>query len=185
MPVGHDHETSSAPGDLEIVRRLVNSYDAETGQEDLSGPAELSAWLDEIGLAQAAEATAADVTRFVEAREALRSLLRANNGAPLPDGASERLNVALAGATAEVRFAGGSATLEPSGTKPEAALARIALIVRDAMVSGEWARLKVCPADDCEWAFYDRSRNRSRTWCDMQDCGNRAKVRAYRTRKSR
>jgi predicted RNA-binding Zn ribbon-like protein len=184
MPVGHDHETSAAPGDLEIVRRLVNTFDAETGQEDLGSPAELSAWLEEIGLAQGAEASAAELARFVEAREALRSLLLANNGATLSGDASERLNAALAGTAAEVRFAGGAATLEPSGTKPEAALARIALIVRDAMVSGDWARLKVCPADDCEWAFYDRSRNRSRTWCDMQDCGNRSKVRAFRARKS-
>ena len=42
--------------------------------------------------------------------------------------------------------------------------------------------VKACPADDCRWAFYDRSRNRSGTWCDMSDCGNRAKARAYRKR---
>jgi predicted RNA-binding Zn ribbon-like protein len=107
-----------------------------------------------------------------------------NNGAASDENASERLNDALSGATSEVRFAGGSAKLEPRGGAVEAALARIALIVRDAMVSGEWARLKACPADDCQWAFYDRSRNRSRTWCDMQDCGNRSKVRAFRARKS-
>ena len=38
------------------------------------------------------------------------------------------------------------------------------------------AALKVCPADDCQWAFYDQSRNRSAIWCDMEVCGNRHKV---------
>jgi predicted RNA-binding Zn ribbon-like protein len=40
----------------------------------------------------------------------------------------------------------------------------------------------VCAAEDCRWAFYDRSRNRSRTWCSMEECGNRAKARSYRAR---
>jgi predicted RNA-binding Zn ribbon-like protein len=36
-------------------------------------------------------------------------------------------------------------------------------------------------ADDrgCGWIFYDQSRNHSRRWCDMKDCGNRAKVRRH------
>jgi predicted RNA-binding Zn ribbon-like protein len=31
----------------------------------------------------------------------------------------------------------------------------------------------------CGWLFWDSSRNRSRRWCDMRDCGNRAKVRRF------
>ena len=43
-------------------------------------------------------------------------------------------------------------------------------------------RLKICP--NCEWLFLDRSRNRSRTWCDMAVCGNRTKAkRHYRRNK--
>ncbi len=49
---------------------------------------------------------------------------------------------------------------------------------------GAWPRLKACPADDCQWAFYDGSRNRSRTWCWMEECGNREKTRRYRSRKA-
>jgi len=39
-------------------------------------------------------------------------------------------------------------------------------------------------ADDrgCGWLFLDMSRNRSRRWCDMRDCGNRDKVRRYYAR---
>ena len=56
--------------------------------------------------------------------------------------------------------------------------------MREAMLTGAWRRLKACPADDCQWAFYDRSRNRSRTWCKMDVCGNRSKVRTFRERRS-
>ena len=52
-----------------------------------------------------------------------------------------------------------------------------------AQAQGTWARLKACSADSCRWAFYDFSRNHSRTWCTMAECGNRAKARAYRARK--
>ena len=41
---------------------------------------------------------------------------------------------------------------------------------------------QVCVADDCQWAFYDTSKNRSRHWCSMGVCGNRQKTRTYRAR---
>jgi predicted RNA-binding Zn ribbon-like protein len=44
--------------------------------------------------------------------------------------------------------------------------------------------VKICPADDCLWAFYDESRNGSRQWCSMDDCCNRAKARAHRARQA-
>lgn len=45
-------------------------------------------------------------------------------------------------------------------------------------------RLKICA--NCGWLFVDRSKNRSRTWCDMAVCGNRAKAtRHYQRRKER
>ncbi|GGM69453.1 hypothetical protein GCM10012275_44860 [Longimycelium tulufanense] len=50
------------------------------------------------------------------------------------------------------------------------------------VLTGHWARIKICPAEDCQCAFYDRSRNRSRTWCSMRVCGNREKARNWRER---
>ena len=84
MPVGHDHETSSAPGDLEIVRRFVNTFDAET-RTRRTWAARPSSRPGSVRSASptGADATAADVARFDEVREALRSLLLANNGATL------------------------------------------------------------------------------------------------------
>jgi predicted RNA-binding Zn ribbon-like protein len=43
-------------------------------------------------------------------------------------------------------------------------------------------RMKIC--GNCGWLFIDRSKNKSRTWCDMAVCGNRAKAnRHYRRKK--
>ena len=43
-------------------------------------------------------------------------------------------------------------------------------------------RVRECGSATCEWLFIDRSRNHTRRWCDMKDCGNAAKVRRYRQR---
>ena len=60
-------------------------------------------------------------------------------------------------------------------------------IIRSAvemLVSDEVKRVKICADPACGWLFIDTSRNRSRRWCDMKDCGNRAKAgRFYRRRK--
>jgi len=40
--------------------------------------------------------------------------------------------------------------------------------------------LRQCQGDNCGWLFLDSSKNHSRCWCDMRDCGNRAKVRRHR-----
>ncbi len=50
------------------------------------------------------------------------------------------------------------------------------------LVTGDLSRVRVCGGERCGWLFVDTSKNRSRRWCDMQDCGNVAKVRRFRTR---
>lgn len=73
-------------------------------------------------------------------------------------------------------------TLRRSGDRPQAldtATARSALSL---VALSEPDRLKICP--NCRWLFLDRSRNRSRAWCDMAVCGNRVKAsRHYRRRR--
>ena len=69
----------------------------------------------------------------------------------------------------------------------EAARLVIAVVVGDYLAvraRGEWPRIKVCGSPDCRWAFVDGTRNRSRRWCDMAGCGNRAKNRAWRHRQT-
>ncbi|HEU4808124.1 MAG TPA: CGNR zinc finger domain-containing protein [Homoserinimonas sp.] len=61
----------------------------------------------------------------------------------------------------------------------------LASVARDAVdLFGERGagRIRSCAASDCSMVFYDDSRSENRRWCSMQRCGNRAKVRAHRSR---
>jgi predicted RNA-binding Zn ribbon-like protein len=61
-------------------------------------------------------------------------------------------------------------------------------VVRDAselLLHGDLSRVRMCAAHDCAWLFLDTSRNRSRRWCSMQSCGNRAKVQQFRERRAK
>ncbi|MBA3691880.1 MAG: CGNR zinc finger domain-containing protein [Acidobacteria bacterium] len=57
---------------------------------------------------------------------------------------------------------------------------RVAQSAAEILTSGDLTRLRQCGGDHCGWMFLDTSRNRSRQWCDMKDCGNLAKVRRFR-----
>jgi|SRR5439155_26906427 len=52
----------------------------------------------------------------------------------------------------------------------------------DLLTSDGLDRIRTCAADTCEWLFIDTTKNRTRRWCDMKVCGNRAKVRRFRSR---
>lgn len=78
----------------------------------------------------------------------------------------------------------GTPTLRPDGPDDLArdiAAATVPALLR-AMARPSWPRLKACRGDDCRWVFLDGSRNTSRRWCDMAECGNRAKIAAFRDR---
>jgi predicted RNA-binding Zn ribbon-like protein len=165
------HVDRAAPGDLWLVQRLVNTLDLEEGTDELS-----DTWVASVGLGDVA---CEDVAQLAVFREAVRRLLLAHNGGPVDEAAVAELDALGRSAPVAVRFGpDGVPRLEPAG-----ALARLLAIVAEAAVAGTWERLKACPADDCHWAFYDFSRNHSRTWCDMKVCGNRAKARSYRERR--
>jgi len=55
----------------------------------------------------------------------------------------------------------------------------IAQMAAELLTSSELPLVRFCEAPDCEWLFLDHSRNRSRRWCDMAICGNRAKARRH------
>jgi predicted RNA-binding Zn ribbon-like protein len=64
----------------------------------------------------------------------------------------------------------------------DAPLWPVALSAEEFFTSADLTRLHSCPGEDCGWHFEDTTRNRSRQWCDMGDCGNLAKVRRFRSR---
>jgi len=59
-----------------------------------------------------------------------------------------------------------------------------AMAVADLVRTDETGRLKVCEADDCDALLVDLSKNRSKRFCDVGNCGNRMNVTAYRARKA-
>jgi predicted RNA-binding Zn ribbon-like protein len=72
---------------------------------------------------------------------------------------------------------------EPTLERPLWPIARSAA---DLLESTEaLAQLRECASDTCEWLFLDRSRNHTRRWCDMNDCGGLAKVRRFRAKRRR
>jgi predicted RNA-binding Zn ribbon-like protein len=176
-------EDQAAPGRLELVRRFVNSQDVEDGIEELASPEAMRNWLREHGLPDVPEAGTGELKRLTALRESLRQFLLANNGQPHDHRAMEKVRAEADHVQLRVRFSGeGESALVPAGTGMDAVVAELLAIVHEAMADGTWARLKACRSDTCEWGFYDRSRNRSGTWCSMAVCGNRAKARSYRRR---
>jgi predicted RNA-binding Zn ribbon-like protein len=91
-------------------------------------------------------------------------------------------------ALAHVRFRQAEAGVD-YGWSDEVPLDRpiwaIAHSASDLLRSGELAWVRECGSATCEWLFIDRSRNHSRRWCDMNDCGSEAKVRRFRQRHRR
>ncbi len=201
-----DPHIGQAPGDLAIVQDFVNTLDVEQGTDALATPADLDGWLHAAGLAAGPDdpSGAPDLAMAVDLREALRGVLRSHithrvrqkvaSAAELhaTDGGAAAANpAARVGDISAVLQAGiraepdGRIVVVPAGTGPRGALTRLLLIAAAAATAGTWARLKVCSADECQWAFYDRSPTRSGCWCSMQICGSRAKSRAYRSRAAR
>jgi predicted RNA-binding Zn ribbon-like protein len=174
--------SNAAPEQLELVRSFVNTYDHDEGTEELTDPDALTAWLDANGLG-APKADPVDLERARNLREALRAILQHHGGLELDPGAPRTVDAAAARAQLAVAFdEHGHAVVEPKASGVDGALGRLLVTIADSQRDGTWSRLKACPAEDCQWAFYDRSRNRSAVWCDMKVCGNRHKVRSFRER---
>jgi predicted RNA-binding Zn ribbon-like protein len=185
MAPGESTPAKTAPQPLYLVQRFVNSIDLESGEDELHSPDALRRWLLERKLLAAGEGVGEDdLARALDVREGLRAVLLANNGLPLDERKVERLDRAVRGAGVRVRFRPGEEPeLVPDSAGVDGAIARLMAIVAAAVEHGRWERLKACPREECEWAFYDRSKNRSGRWCQMEVCGNIEKARAFRRRR--
>ncbi len=183
LPVMRD--TQSAPGRLELIREFVNTRDIEEGTDELLDTRSTTAWLrkrDLIGPDEGSDDRDRDL--LITVREMLRELLLDNNAGREADPAVVAgLNQAGEGTTLQIRFGEGSTELVSDAEGVAGALGELLAIVHASHLDDSWGRLKACPAEDCQWAFYDRSRNRSATWCQMGACGNRSKARAFRARR--
>jgi predicted RNA-binding Zn ribbon-like protein len=177
-----DRET--ATGDLGLVQAFVNTVDLQDGPEELSGPAELGAWLASRDLMPATEQVAAsDLRNAIAVREAMRGLIGANTGASVYPVDIATLNEAAVVSRLRPRFGSdGKSRLEPEAGGVAGAMGRMVAACMRAMAADDWQRLKLCSRDACRWVFYDRSKNHSSRWCTMASCGNVEKATRFRKR---
>jgi predicted RNA-binding Zn ribbon-like protein len=167
----------SAPAAL--IRDFANTLDLWKHTDALGDPASAREWLRGHDLLDA------PLESLLVLREGLRARLSLNNPGSAPDETTSALVAAadrvLAASPVAVRF-GDSA--QPRQTPVGAdAVGQIASAWAVVMASGDWARLKQCPDHTCAEVFWDGTRSRTRRWCSMQVCGNKAKVRAYSARR--
>ena len=172
------------PSGLATVRSFINTRAWDPDVEELASPAALTAWLADHDLAAPHEArSAADLERARAVREALRALAAGNTGEPVAAEAVAVLEEQRRRSQLGVTFgADGSAPIVAQAEGIDGVLGDLLAIVAHAIHDGSWVRLKACADPTCRWAFYDSSKSHRRTWCSMEVCGNRNKVRAYRRR---
>jgi predicted RNA-binding Zn ribbon-like protein len=189
----------TARHDLCLAYINTLSWRLSEGREDrLGDPADLAAWSAGAGLLDPGEASAwsaggerarLDLARALDLRELLFRLFSALAGGELPGAADLAAFNALLGRSLsrirlERRPGGYALAFRPDAAPLERILDPIVKSAADLLVSPDLERVKICAEPACGWLFFDLSRNRSRRWCDMADCGNRAKARRhYRRRK--
>ena len=189
----------SAPGSLRWVEEFINTRSVESAADEIAAPALLAEWLRHRDLLPAGVLVTIDEHhRALRMREGLRALVAAANTGPgIADHArgGSRPGRGLSGsALAEVAGLARRLPLvldiasRPPRLRPlyrgtaDSALALMLAAVAESVAGGTWNRLKACKNPGCRWVYYDQSRNRSRAWCSMAACGNRAKARAFRDR---
>ncbi|WP_412540606.1 CGNR zinc finger domain-containing protein [Longispora sp. K20-0274] len=181
--------SSGVPDGLWLVESLLNSVEIEAGADDLRDLAGFRQWLTahatlaaergrpETAARLAAEPAEADLGLARRLRDELRAEAVTHHR-----GGADRDRAGLRAVAAELPLLAHVPLLVPAGEGTRAALAEV---LADIVQSGpEWRRVKICPADDCQWAYYDASKNSSRRWCSMELCGNRNKTKKYRQRQA-
>ena len=173
-----------APGRLELLQRFINSHNHDFPPEwdRIGTPEKAQAWLREKRLVAPGD-------RISERRRGAPD--RAPRGDPgargrEPGAASRRRRTSSAGSRARPGSASPSTTRGGPRSSPrdggvDGAVATLLGILHEAQLTGHWSRMKGCR--QCEYAFFDRSKNRSAAWCAMSICGNRTKNRAYYRRR--
>ena len=134
------------------------------------------------------EASKRVLERAVELREAIYHILSAKiSNDPTSDANLITMNRELREALMRLRLSpdleGYTLDFGWGGGALDQMLWPIARAVSDLLTSDDLDWVRRCAADDCGWLFLDTSRNRSRRWCDMKDCGNRSKARSFYKRR--
>ncbi len=171
--------------EADLLVAFVNTRDLEEETDSIADPKQLEAWIAERTEEYVGRPGAEDLKRVLGLRESLRGLLRANNGGDVDEEALHPLREAVERSRYRTAIsADGHLSLVPARSDLSGFEARLLLALERLQAQGAWPRLKACTDDGCQWAFYDATRNRSRTWCSMEECGNREKTRRYRSKRT-
>jgi predicted RNA-binding Zn ribbon-like protein len=168
------------------------SPERPAGSNDrLTDAAGLIAWAHRAGWAlpgfTADRVTGGDLQAFRSLRTRLRNLVAAAIDGTVAAAADiDALDGAVLDAFSALRLQSGGAGQPLTWQETAAPLDKLRhAIARDAadlLTAGDLRRLKRCPGEMCGWLFYDASKNGTRRWCVMEDCGTRAKVKNFRAR---
>jgi predicted RNA-binding Zn ribbon-like protein len=159
--------------------------------EHLESADDLAAWLTKAGVLSRAErdglpkSGATMLPRALQLRELLfRAFFEAIHRDGLSKQTLEELNRwhRLIPPTVLVGAGRGVKEVPDAEVSPQTILLRVFSDALDLLRSDALERVKFCAAEDCGWLFFDSSKNGSRRWCDMTDCGNRAKARRFQER---
>ncbi len=184
---------------------FVNTVDArlrEDAPSYINSYADLLTWSEHAGVISDAaaarllqEAAAhpdeaeATFAQAIELREAMYRVFYATVESLTAQAADlDSINIALAAAMAQARLIPEVEGFNWDWPEQVNALDQMLWpIVRDAaelLTSGDLALVRECQSESgCGWLFVDTSKNHRRRWCSMEECGNKAKVRRFRTRK--
>ncbi|HET9592875.1 MAG TPA: CGNR zinc finger domain-containing protein [Solirubrobacterales bacterium] len=180
-----DSHKSELSQEVDFLIDFVNTRDVEEGTDAIAEPGQLGEWIAERTGEVLAEPKAAEVERLHDLREALRGLMLANNGGEVGERDLEPVREAAERSRFRLVFdAENGLALTPARADLSGFEASLLLAVEHLQCHDAWPRLKACTDETCHWAFYDATRNRSRTWCSMDVCGNRQKTKRYRQRKT-
>ncbi|GIJ63040.1 CGNR zinc finger domain-containing protein [Virgisporangium aurantiacum] len=167
--------------DEELLVAVANTAHGE--RDEFADAGSVRAWWRSVGppLPARRGRSAPDdgVAMLRDLRAVIRRLALRNNGIEAHPGQASDLD------TLTLRLdlrATPTLRADPSGDLArDIGAATVAALLR-AMARPGWPRVKACRGDDCRWVYVDQSRNTSRRWCDMANCGNRAKIATFRAR---
>ncbi|NRQ31714.1 hypothetical protein HII36_07635 [Nonomuraea sp. NN258] len=165
-------------GDLGLDLAGTVQHRRSDRRDLLATPGDLAAWTVAAGLLGAPPAADADdLAAAKELREAVYRLAIGER----PSGADrETVNRAAAVPPVLVGLAANGGVERHGDVR--AALSTVARQAIELLGGPGAARVKECGAEACTRLYVDTSRASSRRWCDMLECGNRAKAAGFRAR---
>lgn len=184
---GKTEQNKQAPEPLRFAQRFVNTRNQMRGYDLLGSPEQAREWLEESGYDSVGYIRGDELARLRELREKLRDILLSHNLGTSPETAeaSSRLTGLVSNTAPGVSFdSEGRPFLSSLSNGTGRVIEELLIAVVGAGYEGTWQRLKACANEECRWIFYDASKNRSGSWCVMEICGSRAKMRSYRERQS-